>query len=402
MILHDFPVDSNDTRPTSVLANGWPAAWIADDPDAAATSPDAVYQAARRYVAAGLSCIPIDTDEASKAPDPRRLRAWKIYQIRPPRDEEVRGWYETGGPFGLAVLGGPVSGGQKGHSLEIIDFDTLDLAAPWIDQVERRAPGLTSRLVMVLSPRPGLHVYFRSPVLAECQKLACGPAADPSGQIIVDEHSRPKKVTLIEAKGYGGYCLVPPSPRRCHPRNRLYQLLEGSPDLTHVPTISAAERNVLLEEARRFDRWTAPDAARARPTVGAVRHDGQRPGDDFERRASWADILEPHGWVRVGRRGEVENWRRPGKDSGLSGTVNYAGAGLFYAFSTNAYPFEEGRGYSKFAAYAVLNHGGDFQMAAHALKSEGYGPKELPVGKRTGDARVLTTVLRLGREDMGS
>jgi len=173
MILHDIPADSNNTlSPPQLLENGWPAAWIAEDPDAAATSPEAVYQAAQRYIAAGLSCIPIETDEGSKSPDPRRLRSWKIFQLRLPREEEVRDWYEIGGPFGLAVLGGPVSGGQKNHSLEILDFDSIDLAAPWIEQVEQRAPGLTSRLVMVLSPRPGLHVYFRSPVLAECQKLA--------------------------------------------------------------------------------------------------------------------------------------------------------------------------------------------------------------------------------------
>jgi hypothetical protein len=395
MIIHNS-VDSNNTLSTSVLANGWPAAWIAEDPDAASTSPEAVYEAARRYISAGLGCIPIDTDEASKSPDPRRLRGWKIYQLRLPREQEVRGWYEVGGPFGLAVLGGPVSGGQKNHSLEILDFDTLDLAAPWIDQVERRVPGLTTRLVMVQSPRPGLHVYFRSPILAECQKLACAPAVNQSGQELRDEHGRLKKTTLIEAKGYGGYCLVPPSPRRCHPRNRLYRLLEGSPDLTQVPTITAAERDILLEEARRFDRWSEPRQVSAQRVLRIAPPDGQRPGDDFERRAIWADILGPHGWVMVGRRGEVEDWRRPGKDSGISATVNYATSGLLYVFSTNGHPFEEGRGYSKFQAYAVLNCGGNYTKAARALQAEGYGRQGLPAGKRS-SGNVLTTTLCTGK-----
>jgi putative DNA primase/helicase len=312
----------------------------------------------------------------------------------------VRDWYEIGGPFGLAVLGGPGSGGQKNHSLEIIDFDCLDLAAPWIDQVEQRAPGLTSRLVMVLSPRPGLHVYFRSPVLAECQKLACGPAEDESGQVVQDEHGRLKKTTLIEAKGYGGYCLVPPSPRRCHPRNRLYRLLDGSPDLTQVPTISRAERDILLEEARKFDRWADLQPVCAPPAVRTVRADGQRPGDDFERRASWAEILQPHGWVLVGRRGEVEDWRRPGKDTGVSATVNYAASGLLYVFSTNAHPFEDGRGYSKFTAFAVLNHGGDYARAARALQAGGYGRQLLMPGKRSRPGAVLTTLFRTDKEPL--
>jgi putative DNA primase/helicase len=391
MIVYDLIANSNNTSSQPVLANGWPTEWIAEDPDAEATSPEAVYQAALRYVAAGLSCIPIDTDEASKAPDPRRLRAWKIYQLRLPREEEVRSWYKLGGPFGLPVLGGPVSGGQKGRSLEIIDFDTLDLPAPWIEQVEKQAPGLTCRLVMVLSPRPGLHVYFRSPVLAECQKLACASAVDR------DEHNRLKRVTLIEAKGYGGYCLVPPSPRRCHPRNRLYRLLEGSPDLTQVPTITAAERDILLEEARRFDRWTEPRPVWAEPPVRMMLPDGQRPGDDFERRATWAEILEPHGWVRVGRRSEVEDWRRPGKGSGTSATVNYGTSGLLYVFSSNAHPFEADEGYGKFRAYALLNHGGDYTVAARALQAEGYGRQVLAAGKRSPLAKVLTTILRTDR-----
>jgi hypothetical protein len=238
-----------------------------------------------------------------------------------------------------------------------------------------------------------LHVYYRCPVSGGCQKLACAAAVDAAGG-----QGQPKKVTLIELKGAGGYCLVPPSPRRCHPRNRLYRLVEGSPPLTHVPVISPEERAILLEEARAFNRWTEPAAVRVLRPVRAVRSGGQRPGDDFERRVNWADILEPHGWVMAGRRGEIEDWRRPGKDHGISATVNYGDAGLFYAFSTNADPFEEGRGYSKSHAYAVLNHGGDFVKAARALKAEGYGPQGLPAGRRAGGQNVTTTVLRLGRQ----
>jgi hypothetical protein len=137
-----------------LLSNGWPAAWIADDPDAEATSPEAVYQSALKYIDTGLSVIPIDSEEPTKSPCPRRLRSWKIYQVRLPRPDELLGWLECGGAFGLAVLGGTVSGGQKGCGLEIIDFDSFELATPWLEQVEARAPGLTNRLVMVQSPRP--------------------------------------------------------------------------------------------------------------------------------------------------------------------------------------------------------------------------------------------------------
>jgi hypothetical protein len=103
----------------------------------------------------------------------------------------------------------------------------------------------------------------------------------------------------------------------------------------------------------------------------------------------------------VGRRGEVEDWRRPGKDSGISATVNYAASGLLYVFSTNAHPFEEGQGYGKFRAYALLNHGSDYSKAARALQAEGYGRQGLLAGSRVSSGNVLTTTFQRDREPLG-
>jgi hypothetical protein len=41
-------------------------------------------------------------------------------------------------------------------------------------------------------------------------------------------------------------------------------------------------------------------------------------------------------------------------------------------FSSNAYPFAPGRAYSKFAAFTLLNGGGDFSKAATMLACQGY------------------------------
>ncbi|MBM4070267.1 MAG: hypothetical protein FJ271_15125 [Planctomycetes bacterium] len=393
MSLPNLDAIPNGIQPdtTQLMSNGWPLAWLAVDPDALATSPEAVYEAAIKYIEAGLSVIPIDAQEPSKSPDPRRLRSWQVYQIRPPRLDEVRAWYERGGPFGLAVIGGGVSGKDRGHGLEIIDFDTLELAAPWIEKVEESIPELTAKLVMIQSPRPGLHCYYRCRQFGGNQKLACAAAVS----------NPPTKNTLIELKAEGGYCLVCPSPRRCHPRNGLYRLLDGSPDLTQIPVITPEERAVLLDAARSFNRWTEHEAKPVRPVARNAAKDGKRPGDDFERRSTWSDILVPHGWVLVRRRGEIEDWRRPGKDDGISATINYAGSGLLYVFSTNGYPFEEGRGYSKFSAFAALNHDSDFVKAAQALQEKGFGPPQLPSGKRhvSGGVRIASseTTVREGQ-----
>jgi len=105
-----------------------------------------------------------------------------------------------------------------------------------------------------------------------------------------------------------------------------------------------------------------------------------RPGDDFNNRAHWADILTPHGWTYMYHRGSTMYWRRPGKDSGEhSATTGRKGVGSedrLYVFS-DATEFEQNVPYNKFAAYAQLNHGGTgathFASATRDLRGQGFG-----------------------------
>lgn len=98
-----------------------------------------------------------------------------------------------------------------------------------------------------------------------------------------------------------------------------------------------------------------------------------RPGDDFNQSATWEQILEPAGWQRVYERGDESYWRRPGKRQGISATVNYKGSGVLYVFSANAVPFAPNASYTKFAAFTLLRHQGDYGAAARVLAAEGYG-----------------------------
>lgn len=115
------------------------------------------------------------------------------------------------------------------------------------------------------------------------------------------------------------------------------------------------------------------------PIKRAARAGTLSPGDDFADRTDWGDIL-PTGWRRSGRVGDVEYWTRPGKRAGVSATVNFGGKENLYVFSTNASPFEPEKSYSKFAAYALLKHGGDFSAAARALRAAGYGKQNTNKG----------------------
>ncbi len=97
---------------------------------------------------------------------------------------------------------------------------------------------------------------------------------------------------------------------------------------------------------------------------------------------SGLDILTPHGWAFAGEYGEQTRWCRPGKDGGVSATTNHQGSDLLHVFSSNADPFEAEGSYSKFAAYALIHHAGDFKEAARDLREQGYGKKMLKAGKR--------------------
>jgi hypothetical protein len=300
---------------------------------------DPVLQTALTLLYAGLSPIPIG---ANKRP---AIGSWKGYQTRLPTSEEWTAWVASR-RCGLAVVLGPVSG-----NAEVVDFDDPSVLRPFYDLVEAMAPGLISRLVIVGTPTDGRHLYYRCPVIAGNQKLAVNA----------------QRQTMIETRGEGGYALIPPSPAWCHPDHKEYVLRQG--DLAAIPTITADERDILLNCARALTQYVEPKRVWTPRQPTAT--DGTKPGDIFAVSVSWEDLLRPHGWRVDGYRGEVTRWRRPGKKDGHSATTGHCGDHL-YVFSSNAYPFAPGRAYSKFAAFTLLNCGGDFIKAARILAHQGY------------------------------
>lgn len=104
------------------------------------------------------------------------------------------------------------------------------------------------------------------------------------------------------------------------------------------------------------------------PKANGYGPETERAGDEYARTHSWADILGPHGWRFHHSNGTASYWTRPGKDlkEGLSAATG-GDYDVLWVWSTNAHPFEPGTSYSKWGAYALLEHGGDFRAAARHI-----------------------------------
>lgn len=314
-----------------------------------------VYQTALAAWGAGISVIPIPPD-GSKHPK----LPWAVFQQRQATAHELTCWFRDA-QNGIALITGAVSAG-----LEVLDFDTPEIYRAWSQRM--REAGWTalherlSRGYLEASPN-GIHLLYRCSDLVEGnQKLASHA---------VEGTLRCK--TLIETRGEGGLVVVAPSGGGVHPSGKPYLLLQGG--MSTIQTITAAERQILLKLARTFDEFP-PIAERHRQRLASLRlHEdrrmGHRPGDLYNQRVFWQEVLEPHGWTLVRVCGCTGYWCRPGKDFGISATTNYQGWDLLYVFSTSTL-FEVGRWYSKFHAYTILEHQGNFAAAASTLAQQGY------------------------------
>lgn len=163
--------------------------------------------------------------------------------------------------------------------------------------------------------------------------------------------------------------MIAPSGGRVHPSGREYRLLSGG--LSSIVEITPDEQESLLDLARTFDEMPRREYAPPRPPSAPRGADDLRPGDDFNQRARWEDVL--YGWTPVATHGEGEvYWRKPGARDGHHATTGYGGTDLLYVFTT-ASELDPDRSYSKFAAFAMLEHHGDFASAAGDLRARGYG-----------------------------
>lgn len=178
----------------------------------------------------------------------------------------------------------------------------------------------------------GVHVYIRRPPgMITSRRLGPG----------------------IDLKTSNGYAVMPPS---IHPNTGLpYVAVDGR--VVAPPKWFA---NLVIER---------PTELKSRRTHRA-RFSSPNATDSMSESLSWAAVLAPHGWECVDLASDEDGsrWLHPSATSACSATIRH---GCLFVYSPNT-PFEvtepgKPRGYTKFRAYAVLNHRGDRGAAARAL-----------------------------------
>lgn len=312
-----------------------------------------ILNTALELAAAGYSVIPI-RDDGTKSP----AGAWKQYTERPADPAQIRAWFTRPG-YDLGVVQGNVSGRAELTELEaaaahhLPDLKQLAHDTGLGDLWTRITTGWVEQ-----SPSGGFHFHYRL-------------EADVPGNTKLARAE--DKQVLAETRGEGGQVVVAPS--RHHATGRLWARLLGGP--ATAPTITADERDAFHALLRTLDRTPEP----AIPDSGIRNQsprsstDGITPGDDYEQKVDWADILQPHGWQHVTTRGRTRYWLRPGKPlgTGFSATTGHADdRDRLYVFTTST-DFDAEVPYTKLGAIAVLEHAGDHNAAAKALYDAGYG-----------------------------
>ncbi len=245
----------------------------------------------------------------------------------------VIGWW--GGRYAGANIGGRVP-----ESMFVLDVDPRhggDKTAKALQD----AYGVLPPTLTTVSGRGdgGIHLFFRR------------PAGVLSPKRIAADHG-----AGIDIKTSTGYVVLPPS---IHPDS-------GKP-YTRVEHPVAAPPHWLVALLR-------PE--QPRPCVKPLRRPvllggGPSIAERYNASVGWPNVLEPHGWRCLDGDPDADGarWRHPSATSPHSATIR---GGRLYVYSPNT-PFDvtessDPHGYSRFHAFAVLNHGGDMSAAARTLK----------------------------------
>jgi hypothetical protein len=266
---------------------------------------------------------------------------------------------------GIGLFCGSVSGGLEmfeleGRAAHLVDVLEVEADRRGIREVWDRFNAGCSEW----TPSGGIHWMARrtgGPVPGNT-KLATRPdPADPKNPLV-----------FAETRGQGGWVVVAGSFGRTHASGKPYVLRTGSPATIPVFTVAEAEAiHALFRTLDEMPEHTTPTAGvatlqrRERPAGELL------PGDDFNERATWAEVLPPP-WAKISSGSTADAWSMHGQGGRKTADV-YHNDNTLFIYDTECPG--QGRKLSLFSAYVWLHHSGDFHAAASALYALGFGTR---------------------------
>jgi hypothetical protein len=286
-----------------------------------------VLENALLYASRGIRVIPIAPGEKY----PAGIEAWQT--IATSNTDTVKQWFTTTyKDWGVGICTGR-AGARQVFVLDIDEHDPQQSGSDTLADLEQEH-GKLPDTVTVLTPTGGRHLYFTTPIAI---RNDAGKRLGPG----------------LDIRGDGGQVLAPPT---LHPTGKPYTFEEGF-GITDILPADAPDWLI--------KRLTAePKIDRTRPADGDIfLTDPNSPSARYNNTTNWQTILTQDGWTYVyqGTDG-TEYWRRPGKTTGISASLNHNGNDALIVFSSNA-PVPEG-GYSRFGYHAQRHHQGSWKQAA--------------------------------------
>lgn len=294
-------------------------------------------QAAMKYLAVGISVIPID--HRTKKPKGE----WKEFQGRRAEAREVKAWFGES-VKAMAAVCGSISGG-----LLVLDFDVAGFYEDWAREVGALAHGLPVQR----TGGGGQQVFLRCPSPGGNLKLAWAPNAEAASG----------REVAIETRGEGGYVVIPPS---LHPTGGTYRWLNVNGELV-IPVVAQAVTDALLAAARKLCQapFTRQEREEQEKRMAAARP-RQRSGgaevsviDTFNANHDIETMLLSYGYTRRGK----YLIRPGGKGSSVWITDNRS-----FHFSSND-PLSGSHLIDPFEAFCKMEHGGDAKKAVKAASA---------------------------------
>jgi hypothetical protein len=285
----------------------------------------------QEYLSYGLSVIPTKNKIC-------RLSSWAPYQKDQASQDLAKGWDGD-----VAIICGQVSGG-----LVCIDFDVKngDKFSDWFSIIATNHQEILKRLVIEQTPSLGFHVVFRTKEIIKNTKLAC---------------NQDRKAT-IETRGEGGYFVAAPSEN--------YSICSGS--FSHLEILSKEETELIINLCVSFNEYANKEIVDTKTVVNQV-EGNITPFDDYDSKNNVTDILQPLGWRLCYTHNNIQYWRRPGKNEGISASWNYI-PNRFFVFTTST-QFENEHVYKASAVYTMVCHSGNYNESAKTLYTNGYGSR---------------------------